>query len=450
MKENILGLAGILIGNLLQIFIFLNGVFYLFISLCSVLMLKKTGEKSRGSGKKFAILVPAHNEESVIAYFLESAVKTNYPAELRDIYVISDHSSDGTLEIAKRYPVSVFDFSEKDKRPGKAAALNRAASLILQKNYDALCYFDADSLVHPEFLNYMCGHLNAGRKVIQGRQVSKNPKEGWLARILSVGQIISNRFFQKPKSLLGFSATFHGKGICLSREIAAEHPWDEDCLTEDLELQMRLIRNGIKIHWGEHAVVYDEQPLNLKQYFKRTIRWTRGSLDTARKHLKGLIAAFLKTGDPKILEAALYCANVYRLSLIGLTAIFIYFRLDGFNFLVWLYHLIPGSELLFKLLFFSPLFFVPFIILVIDRVEPDLLLAYFLQPVLGLLRIPTFVAGVFKNRINWDRTDHGSRVAISDLVNPVREKGRFAVTAGGSGPQAGTPDFTPNRSRGLL
>jgi len=179
---------------------------------------------------------------------------------------------------------------------------------------------------------------------------------------------------------------------------------------------MRLIRNGIKIYWGESAIIYDEQPLTLRQYFKRTIRWTRGSLDTAKKHLKDLFLLLIKTGDIKVLEGFLYCINVYRLSIIGLTALLMYFNRDKFNFLIWFYHLIPGSELIFKLMFLAPLLFTPFIILLIDKVDKELLIAYFFQPLLGILRIPTFIGGIFKDKINWNRTEHLSKIAISDIL----------------------------------
>jgi len=423
MEQNIFFIfITILIGNILQVFIFLNALFYIFISIFAIFITKNEDIPSITNKKKFAILIPAHNEENVISYLLESLMNINYPKSLYDIYLISDHSNDRTVEIAKRFPINIFDFSDKKQKPGKATALNLATEKIINKNYDAICYFDADSLSHPEFLNAMNYYLNKGYQAIQGKQVPKNPKEGLLPKILSVGQIISNRFFQKPKSFLGMSATLHGKGICLSSEIARKYKWDENCLTEDLELQMRLIRNGIKIHWGKGAIVYDEQPLTVKQYLKRNIRWTRGSLDTANKHLKALFILLIKTGDKKILEGFLYCINVYRFSIIGLTASLIYINNDKFNFLIWFYHLIPGSELIFKLIFLAPLFFIPFIILIVDKVDKDLLIAYFFQPLLGILRIPTFIGGIFKNKINWDRTEHLSKIAISDVLPSTQLK----------------------------
>jgi cellulose synthase/poly-beta-1,6-N-acetylglucosamine synthase-like glycosyltransferase len=379
-------------------------------------LILKNQKENYSTNIKFAILAPAHNEERVISCFIESALNVDYPKDKFDIFLVLDHCTDKTMEIANKYKINILEYKDKNLPAGKARALNWATEIILKNDYQAICYFDADSLVHPNFLKAMSASVESGAMAIQGHQIPKNPRSSWLSRIISVGQMISNRFFQKPKSHLGFSATLHGKGICLKRNIVEKFKWDEQCLTEDLEMQMRLIANSIHIHWNEFAIVYDEQPETFRQYFKRTIRWTRGSLDTAKKHLWELLKNFIKTKDRRILEAFFYCANVYRLSIIGITALIIWMHFDKFNFLIWLYDIIPGSEIALKILFLSPIMIMPLIILVYEKEEADMLLAYFLQPALGFLRIATFVLGIFKDNIHWNRTEHTSAIEISELI----------------------------------
>lgn len=58
--------------------------------------------------KRYALLICARNEESVIGYLLDSALAQDYPAELLDCYVAADNCSDGTARIAgKREPPSM-------------------------------------------------------------------------------------------------------------------------------------------------------------------------------------------------------------------------------------------------------------------------------------------------------------------------------------------------------
>jgi cellulose synthase/poly-beta-1,6-N-acetylglucosamine synthase-like glycosyltransferase len=261
----------------------------------------------------------------------------------------------------------------------------------------------------------MNAQLAAGAEAVQGRQLAKNTST-WLARILASGHLVSNRFFQLPKQALGLSATLHGKGMCFTAEIARKFHWDETCLTEDLEMQMRLIRHGVRIGWAQDAVVYDEEPDTLRQYLRRTIRWTRGSLDTARRHLPGLaVRAFLR-GDPRAFEAALYCAQTYRFVVIAAGAVLMWASRDSFNLLVRLYGGLPGVGHSMKALSLLPLVLYPAVALLLEGARPDLLLAYFLQPALGLLRLPIFVAGLLRGTDLWGRTEHTSRVAIADLV----------------------------------
>lgn len=404
----------VIVANVFQIFIFLTGLFYLFISLRG--LFKSSRHQINDKLHRFAILVPAYNEEKVIRFSLESLKNLNYPGDLFRIFVVADHCTDRTVEIARAMSVDVLEHDGPRCLPGKGYALKWAVEQIVDMNkFDAICYFDADSLAHPDFLKAVNIHLNAGEHVIQGHQLAKN-KNGWIPRILAAGHVISNRFFQKPKYVMGLSANLHGKGMCFTTDIAKKFPWDETCLTEDIEMQMRLVKNGIRIAWAQEAIVFDEEPVQIKQYIKRTIRWTRGSLDTARRHLIGLFIRAIKLRDFKSLEAAIYCSNVYRFAIIIFTGALIYYTRDSFNFFVWLYHLLPGTEFTVKLFFVIPLILYPAVVLFIEKVELDILLGYFMQPVLGFLRFPVFIAGIFRDQINWGRTEHTSEVGISELV----------------------------------
>ncbi|MBU2530574.1 MAG: glycosyltransferase family 2 protein [Elusimicrobia bacterium] len=330
---------------------------------------------------------------------------------------VADHCADSTVQIAHSMNVEVMEHLAPGVFQSKGRAMKWATKEILSSSdYDAICYFDADSLAHTDYLEEINNHINAGEKVIQGRQLAKNKQDGWLPKILAVGHLLSNIFFQSPKYALGFSGTLHGKGMCFSADTAREFHWDELCLTEDIEMQMRLIVNGVRITWSESAIIYDEEPINLSQYIKRAVRWTRGSLDTARKHLAGLFRVALLKRDIKALEGALYCSNVYRFSVATLMVFLIYYTRDSFNLIIWFYHILPGTEFAIKILAFVPLILYPLVVLISEKAEFNMLVAYFLQPVLGIFRIPVFIAGAFRTRAEWGITEHQSSVGIDDIV----------------------------------
>ena len=121
---------------------------------------------------RFAVLIPAHNEEKVVGNLLESLIKQNYPQNYFDIYVSCDNCQDKTAEIAKSYNVNVLE-KHDTLHIGKTGNVQWALREIPLENYDAVAMFDADNLVEKNFLakmnDYMESHPKA--QAIQGRCV---------------------------------------------------------------------------------------------------------------------------------------------------------------------------------------------------------------------------------------------------------------------------------------
>lgn len=101
---------------------------------------------------KFALMIPAHNEEMVLGDLLENLKILKYPKELYDIYVIADNCTDSTAEVAQRHGAYVLERCNKELG-GKGYAMDWAFPKIFEtgRHYDAFCVFDADNLVHLDF-----------------------------------------------------------------------------------------------------------------------------------------------------------------------------------------------------------------------------------------------------------------------------------------------------------
>ncbi len=407
----------VVLSNLVQFYFFLCMLLYFVLSAYGIFLYSLKNSRNFKQIHNFAIIVPAHNEEKVIGNLLESLKNLDYPVEKYDIYVVCDNCSDRTEDIVREY--GLIPLVHKGEFSNKAKALNYAIKNILMgsKEYDAFCFFDADSLAHPDFLKSMSYMLWCGYKVIQGHQIPKNPSDSFISRIVSAGQYVTNRFFQKPKMSIGLSATLHGKGMCFSQDIIKRFEWDEGCLTEDLEMQMNLVRNNVFIAWDENAVVYDEEPVNIKQYFKRSVRWAKGSLQVAKKHAYGLFKSFIKRVDLSCLEAFLYTVGVYRVIFVFFVAVSMYLTSDYFNLLIYLFNLMPYERIMFKVIFITlPLVILPIIIWFERRISFDMVFAYYMQPLLGFFRVPIFLMGLFKPNYVWDVIEHSSSVKIGDIL----------------------------------
>ena len=62
---------------------------------------------------RFAILIPAHNEELLLGNTIDNLKKINYPSDLTDIIVIADNCWDRTAEIAKKKRVVCLERFDK-------------------------------------------------------------------------------------------------------------------------------------------------------------------------------------------------------------------------------------------------------------------------------------------------------------------------------------------------
>lgn len=100
---------------------------------------------------------------------LENLKILKYPKELYDIYVIADNCTDSTAEVAHRHGAYVLERCNKELG-GKGYAMDWAFPKIFEigRHYDAFCVFDADNLVHLDFLAVMNTRLMKGQKVLQG------------------------------------------------------------------------------------------------------------------------------------------------------------------------------------------------------------------------------------------------------------------------------------------
>ena len=124
------------------------------------------------------VMIPAHNEESVITNTVENILQMDY--ENFDVIVIDDRSTDNTASVIKsleqKYDKVKALIRDKDAFPGKSAVLNDAYKIA---KGDAILVFDADATVEPDFLKKMVPNLEPkdvgavqARKVIRNKDVN--------------------------------------------------------------------------------------------------------------------------------------------------------------------------------------------------------------------------------------------------------------------------------------
>lgn len=274
--------------ELLKALVALFYLYHLVMFLLSLGLSRQAPGEPRGKGRhRFAVFVPAHNEENVIASSLRSIFAVDYPRGLYDVYVIADNCTDRTAELARAAGSRVLERENKTLR-GKQHALKWAFERINLGDYDAVVVLDADNHVHPGFLGVLDAYLCAGHKVIQGYVETKNPEESWVTANYAYLFWYLCRL-QMIRTKLGLSAWLAGTGFCISTEVLRRVGWQVETLVDDVEYTCRLILAGERVVFAPGAVVYDQKPAGLRDSMKQRLRWVRGQTQVTLRYLPRLV-----------------------------------------------------------------------------------------------------------------------------------------------------------------
>lgn len=259
--------------------------------------------------KRFAVLVAARNEEAVIANLIESLLAQNYPKDLYTIYVIPNNCTDHTEEVAKKSGAQILHCLLPVKSKGEV--LHQIIPTLLDQ-YDAFCVFDADNIVHPDFLQHMNNVLCAGGQAAQGYRDSKNPYDNWLSGCYSLYYRVTNLFFNRARSALNLSALINGTGFMVSREVLCRMDgWNTATLSEDSEFSVQCALAHVKIEWVPAAVTYDEQPVLFRQSITQRKRWSSGLVHIASLYLCKIIGHLKKGNRPEQMDLCMILLGPY-------------------------------------------------------------------------------------------------------------------------------------------
>ena len=226
--------------------------------------------------RKFAVVVPAHDEEATIGTTLRSLRNIDYPKELFEVVVIADNCTDGTADAVRSMGVRCLERFDPERR-GKGQALRHAFDILLAEDFEAVAVIDADTVVQGNFLSVMNARLQKGELVLQARYGATNPDESPLAYMLAVGNCVENDLFLKGRERLGLPGILRGNGMCFDAGLLRDHPWDASSVVEDTEYSLELLRKGIQTRIITRTEVLAPLPRDLEQAAGQRVRWASGN-----------------------------------------------------------------------------------------------------------------------------------------------------------------------------
>lgn len=254
---------------------------------------------------KFAIVIPARNESLVIGNLIQSLNSQNYSKEKYDIFVLPNNCTDNTEEVAKHYNAQIIN-CKKEIIKSKGDVLRYAFNYLENRDYDAYIVFDADNIVHPDFINEMNKYLCLGYRVAQGYRDSKNPSDTWISSSHSMHYIIQNFFMNKSRMNINKSCFINGTGFMVSKELLNEYGYDSLTITEDIELTVKCGFNNERIAFVENAITYDEQPTEFWVSWKQRKRWSIGTLQCLKQYYKEIFNDIFKNKNFASIDSIMF------------------------------------------------------------------------------------------------------------------------------------------------
>lgn len=278
--------------------------YLLLLSAAATLARRRTPVRAGGPDRRFAILVPAHNEEILIGDLLTSLALLDYPADRYRVYVVADNCSDSTAMLARQMGATVFERFDSERR-GKGYALSWLLERVwADGDYDALVIFDADTVVDPAFLRVMDARLARGERVIQSYYTVRDAEASHGAGLRAAALTAVHFLRPQGREVLGGSAGLKGNGMVFAAEIAKAHPWPAS-LTEDIEYHLELVLAGERVRFAPDAVIAAEMPGTLGASDTQNMRWERGRIEMVRRFVPQLLAAALRKRSFLLLDAAI-------------------------------------------------------------------------------------------------------------------------------------------------
>lgn len=238
--------------------------------------------------RKVIVIVPAHNEESVIQGILADLRDQDYEQGLVDVHVIADRCTDGTAAAAGEF-ATVHERSEGQGTKG--AAVGWLIESLTINDEDIVVIFDADARIGHDVVGSLSDGADQGFRVMQMYLGTSNPDSSYVALAGALSQWMSNRLIDLPRRNLGMSSSLLGTGMAMTGDLAPVLTNTGLGITEDQALSDNFAIEGVRVVWLHRVRVIDENPTSLEVLVRQRSRWAKGRSVGRRESLRALTAS---------------------------------------------------------------------------------------------------------------------------------------------------------------
>jgi cellulose synthase/poly-beta-1,6-N-acetylglucosamine synthase-like glycosyltransferase len=231
---------------------------------------------------EISITVPAYNEEAQIRGTIESLLRIDYPAERRQILVVSDASTDRTDEIVREYADRGAELLRMPERRGKGAAENAAAHHLRGK---IVINTDASIRIRPDAIKPLVAcFTDPSVGVASGRDVSvahveddaNRGESGYVGYEMWIRQLET-----RLSGIVGASGCFYAIRTPLQRLALPEH------VSRDFAAAIVAREHGYRSVSVDEATCLVPRTVSLRKEYRRKVRTMTRGMETLwfKRHL---------------------------------------------------------------------------------------------------------------------------------------------------------------------
>ena len=228
---------------------------------------------------RVSIIVPAYNEEKVLARTLEALLETEYAN--KEIIVVDDGSKDNTYSVASEFSRRGVKVVRR-LNGGKFAALNTG---IAVSSGEIIMTVDADSMVARAAITEMVRGFEDPQVGGVAGNLKVFNRNNLLTKLQALEYIVQIQIVRRAFENFG-SLTVASGAFSAFRKSALEEAgfYDPDYLLEDFDITIKMLKSHQILHGSNEAVCYTEAPETLRDVYRQRLSWFRGDFQNFWKH----------------------------------------------------------------------------------------------------------------------------------------------------------------------
>lgn len=229
------------------------------------------------------ILIPAHNEEKMIASCVDSCLLQTRAAD--QIIVVNDGSTDHTGAILSRYGDGITVITNNTATGNKSRAQEIGIKHITT---DIFIATDGDTVLDEHFVE------NIEREFVEHPETAavagyvQSMKGNYLTAAREIDYVFGQDLFKYAQACIGYIFVISGCAGAFRTQLFRDGTihFDHDTLTEDLDFTYTLHEAGLPIRFNPNAISYTQDPHTLSSYINQMRRWYAGGWQAFKKHYK--------------------------------------------------------------------------------------------------------------------------------------------------------------------